>query len=131
MGKVHVERARALLGTRFRPQGRGAEGVDCVGLILIAFGIAPDAVRRNYMLRGAHLDELQEVILRFFRKVRHARLGDLLLLAPSADQYHLAIHSGEGHIHADAGLRRVVETPGAPRWPIVGIYRRLSGRKGS
>lgn len=127
---MHVKRARALLGMRFRPQGRGAEGLDCIGLALLAFGIAPEAVRRNYMLRGAHLEELQETILRFFRKVRNVQPGDLLLLAPAPDQYHLAIRTSEGHIHADASLRRVVETPGDPRWPVIGIYRRLGGRKG-
>ena len=32
-----VARARALIGTRFRPQGRSAaEGLDCVGLVALA-----------------------------------------------------------------------------------------------
>jgi hypothetical protein len=36
---------------------------------------------------------------------------------------HLAIHSGAGFIHADLSLRRTVETPGAPRWPVIAAWR--------
>jgi len=27
-------------------------------------------------------------------------------------------------VHAHAGIRRVVETPGMPEWPVVAAYRR-------
>jgi hypothetical protein len=50
-----AERARAHVGTRFRPQGRDPRfGLDCVGLILCTFGLPADAVRKDYRLRGEH-----------------------------------------------------------------------------
>jgi hypothetical protein len=52
------------------------------------------------------------------------RAGDLMLLVPGSDQVHLAVRTGEGFVHAHAGIRRVVETPGIPEWPLVAVYRR-------
>ena len=48
--------------------------------------------------------------------------GDILLLQPSAAQFHLGIWSGESLIHADGVLRRVVETPGALAWPLASAW---------
>ena len=45
--------------------------------------------------------------------------GDVLLLQPSAAQFHLGVWSGESLIHADGILRRVVETPEPLIWPLV------------
>jgi hypothetical protein len=53
-----------------------------------------------------------------------------LLLAPSDDQVHFAILTANGFVHAHAGLRRVVETPGKPEWPLIGAFRR-PGKRGS
>ena len=44
-------------------------------------------------------------------------------MLPADDQLHLGILTRQGFVHADACLRRVVETPGAPSWPVAGIYR--------
>jgi cell wall-associated NlpC family hydrolase len=127
MDIVHVERARTLVGCRFRPQGRdAATGLDCVGVIVVAFGLPVDAVRRDYRIRGLHRREIEAGLAACFRKVSRtqARPGDVLLLALANDQTHLAILTGGGFVHADAGLRQVVETPGVPPWPIVGAWRR-------
>lgn len=127
MQRNYGERARALVGTRFRPQGRSPEtGLDCVGLILTAFDIAPDSVRRNYRLRGDHGAEIERELRRFFRRARagERRPGDLMLLAASADQYHFGICTGAGFVHADSRLGRVVETPGSPSWPVLGTFRK-------
>lgn len=126
MKQDYAERARALVGTRFRAQGRGPEGLDCVGLVLEVFRIPPDAVRRDYALRGEGEGELKGQVMRFFRTASAAlqREGDLLLLAPAVDQLHLAVLTERGFVHAHAGLRRVVETPGAPAWPVLGVFRR-------
>ena len=61
-----------------------------------------------------------------FRRVSPARrrVGDLLLMAVAEDQLHLGVLTLRGFVHADARLRRVVETPGLPRWPVIAIYRR-------
>lgn len=124
-----VRRARALVGSPFRPQGRDpGTGLDCVGFVLSAFGISPDSVRRNYRLRGGHRPEMEAGLMRQFRKVgRNTSLpGDVLLCAISNDQLHLAISCGASFVHADARLRRIVETPGRPHWPVIGVYRQRS-----
>jgi murein DD-endopeptidase / murein LD-carboxypeptidase len=120
-------RALALVGVPFRSQGRDpAQGLDCVGLALSACGLPSDMVRNDYRLRGAYLGEIRAVLRAGFRPVsaRQRRPGDLLLIKVADDQLHLAVLTGDGFVHADARLRRVVETPGEPGWPIVGIYRR-------
>ncbi|HET9336596.1 MAG TPA: NlpC/P60 family protein [Sphingomicrobium sp.] len=132
MANIHAERSRALIGTRFRPQGRDPEtGVDCVGLTLAAYDLPVDLVRADYRLRGNYRAEVIHTLLRSFRRVtrKQARPGDLLLLAVAVDQLHLAVLTDGGFVHADARLRRVVETPGEPGWPLVAAYRRCRERK--
>jgi len=123
-----AERARALVGTPFRPQGREPHALDCVGLVLRTFDLPLASARRNYRLRGDHREELARELKLHFRTVRKAeqRSGDLLLMAVRDDQMHLAVRTGQGFIHAHAGIGRVVETPGAPEWPVLAVYRRRS-----
>jgi hypothetical protein len=47
-----------------------------------------------------------------------------MLMRVAKDQIHLGIRTAAGFVHADASLRRVVETPGMPEWPILGVYRK-------
>lgn len=118
-------RARALVGTRFRPQGHDpATGLDCIGLAAAAFRI--EVPRRDYRLRGEHGPEIEHQLMQWFRGIppRQCRAGDLLLMRVSADQLHMAVSSRLGFIHADAGIGRVVETPGPPPWTIAGVFRR-------
>jgi hypothetical protein len=121
-----AERARALVGTPFRPQGRGIDGLDCVGLALAAYGVTADRVRRNYRLRGDHAGEIRGFLSEGFRRVPPSRMrsGDLMLMRVSDQQLHLGVSTGSGFVHAHAALRRVVETPGAPEWPVIGVYRK-------
>jgi hypothetical protein len=128
----HAARAIALAGTAFRPQGRNpGQGLDCIGLCLIVYDLPQGLARDDYRLRGDHRDEFEAAILTRFRKLRRARPrpGDLLLMLPAADQLHLGILTERGFVHADARLRRVVETPGRPRLPVAAIYR-LRARAG-
>jgi hypothetical protein len=126
----HATRARALVGTRFRLQGRGADGLDCVGVVVATFGLPDESVRRDYGLRGDHRDEAEACLQRHFRRVplRQSRAGDVLLLQPSLDQLHLAVRTDAGFVHAHAGIRRVVETPGLPEWPLLAVYRKRKDR---
>jgi murein DD-endopeptidase / murein LD-carboxypeptidase len=116
-----VTRARSLIGTRFRLHGRDpATGLDCVGLIVCAY---PAILRppEGYGLRGGTAAGFAAMFIANGMTQRQGApcIGDVLLLQPSSAQFHLGVWSGEGLIHADAVLRRVVETPGAPAWPLV------------
>jgi len=125
MANTAVLRARSLVGCQFRPQGREPEiGLDCIGLICAAFGLPTGVIPRDYRLRGGQIERLESEMGRFFRRIQEPAEGDVLVLRVSADQLHLAIATERGFIHADAGLRRVVETPGAPPWPLLSAYRR-------
>ena len=122
-----AERARALVGTRFRPQGRDPRlGMDCVGLVLATFDLPGDRYRCDYRLRGHHEGELLQALSGPFRGIpaSRTRTGDVLVLRVAADQPHLAVLTDQGFVHADARLGKVVETPGAPAWPIIAAYRR-------
>src|SRR4051794_26451433 len=109
----YAARARALVGTRFRPQGRSSDGLDCLGVVLAAFGIPAGAVLSNYRLRGDRTDEIGTQLRCFFRPVAPEKLrsGDALVLAVSGDQLHLGVRTDAGFVHAHAGIGRVVETP--------------------
>jgi murein DD-endopeptidase / murein LD-carboxypeptidase len=117
--------ARALVGARFRLHGRDpATGLDCVGVVAVATGVeAP----RGYALRGGCAAEVTKALLAHgFVAVGEARAGDVLLMRTGPAQLHLGVKTESGLVHADAGLRRVVERPGVPEWEVLGIWRRLS-----
>ncbi len=118
-----LERARAALGVRFRPQGRSvADGLDCVGLAGLAYGVAPP---RGYALRcGDAAIVLAAVDAAGLVPATPGRPGDLILFRSGPGQLHLGIASETGVIHADALLRRVVERPGVPPWIELMRWRR-------
>lgn len=128
----YAERARSLVGVPFRAQGRNdVAGLDCVGLAIAVYGLERAGFRADYRLRGNHLAELRRSIQGPFRRVsrKSTRVGDLLLFAIGGQQFHLGIRTGHGIVHADAGLRRIVERPGAPPWPLIGAFRRRSRKR--
>lgn len=118
-----LARARALVGTPFRPQGRSAAlGLDCIGLVAVA--AEAERVRCDYRLRGGDPAELEEGLRAAgFRAAGSPRAADVLVMRAGPQQLHLGIWTGAGLIHADAGLRRVVERPGPPLWPVLGAWR--------
>ena len=125
MAEDFVARARALVGCRFRPQGRSPElGLDCVGLALCTYGMK-DVFRRDYRLRGDHAAELRAGLQSGFRRIgrARARAGDLLLWRISTDQLHLVVLTEAGYVHADAGIGRIVEVPGSAPWKLVASYQ--------
>lgn len=131
MENRYAQRARSLVGTRFRAQGRDVFfGLDCAGLVIAVYSLPPHHYRHDYELRGDHRRELEAALLGGFRRIRHShcRPGDVMLLGVASDQLHLAIKSEEGFIHADARLGRVVETPGDPCWKLIAVYRRRVGK---
>lgn len=123
-GEQVVARGRALIGVRFRPQGRSDAGVDCIGVVAMAFGLT--AVRGDYGLRSSDVGEVEREFAGsgFVRiAATEAGAGDVLLVRAGYRQLHVVILTGEGYLHADAGLRRVVEVPGAVGWPVVSAWR--------
>ncbi len=122
-----VAAARRCIGARFRLHGRAVEtGLDCVGVVALAYRC--ELVPAGYALRGGDPDIIVATIAAAgFMRVDSPHAGDLLLLAPGPYQHHLAILTDRGFVHADAGLRRVVETPGRPAWRLVGAWRMASG----
>ena len=67
--------------------------------------------------------QLAEVLEEPLARVTTAAAGDLLLCRSGPGQLHLAVGVDGGIVHADAGLRRVVERPGAVPWPVLGVWR--------
>lgn len=130
MANDYAVRAKALVGTRFRPQGRSEDGLDCIGVVLSTFGIPADVARSNYRLGGNHERELRDELDKHFRRVPSAQIrpGDVMLIAADDRQLHLAVRTEAGFVHAHAGIRRVVETPGEPCWPLLEAYRKRRSR---
>ncbi len=122
-GEAIVARARSLVGVRFRPQGRSAAtGLDCVGLVAASVGAA--RVPSDYALRGGSPARVAEGLARAgLSPAGEARAGDVMVMAAGPAQLHLGIFTGAGLVHADAGLRRIVERPWPAPWPVLCIWR--------
>ena len=118
-----VARARGCVGARFRAHGRGIEfGLDCVGVAAIAFRLEVPA---DYPLRSGDRERTAariEATGLVPIDPAGAAAGDLLLIEAGPGQLHLAVLTERGFVHADVGLRRVVETPGRPAGPIIGAW---------
>ena len=123
MGEAVAARALACVGARFRVHGRDpATGLDCVGLAAFAAGaVAPT----GYALRGGDAEGAAALLdAAGLVRVDRAVPGDVVLARTGPAQFHLAVITPRGFVHADAGLRRVVERPGALPWPVIGIWRK-------
>jgi hypothetical protein len=123
-GDEIAQRAQSLVGTPFRPQGRGRDGIDCVGVAALALGLPVDTVRRDYGLRGTSLKTLVEALRGLgLTEAQHGAPGDIALFVPGPAQLHLGVVTRNGLVHADLGLGRVVERPLPAPWPRVGLWR--------
>lgn len=120
IGEDIVAAARTLVGTRFRLHGRDTQtGLDCIGLVVAAYaraGVMLHPALEDYPLRGMALPHITAAFARSGLVARDGlpQTGDIALIACGHGQYHVALIGPQSHIHAHAGLRRVVETPG---WP--------------
>jgi cell wall-associated NlpC family hydrolase len=126
-GDELAARARTLVGTRFRPQGRDPRhGLDCVGTAAAAAGVPPGRVRRDYAMRGETLAAIEADLAAFgCREVAASDTepGDIIVCESGPAQWHLLIATATGFVHADAGLGLVVERLFPVRWPIAGVWR--------
>jgi murein DD-endopeptidase / murein LD-carboxypeptidase len=123
-----AQRALAQIGVPFRLHGRCAgEALDCVGLIAVALGdIAQRCdVPMHYTLRG----DFEDVVKQYFETVGLQKCnapfadGDIVLVRAVPGQSHLMVRVEDGFVHAHAGLRKIVLTPGAALWPVTGAWR--------
>lgn len=121
-----VAAARGAVGAKFRLHGRDpAFGLDCVGLAGLAMRAAgcDGEIPGGYALRGGMADAFVALIDRDkLMRVDVPLPGDLMLFAVGPAQFHLAIKSVGGFVHADAMLRRVVERPDPAPWPLVAAW---------
>ncbi|SIN59620.1 hypothetical protein SAMN02745824_0149 [Parasphingorhabdus marina DSM 22363] len=130
-----ADRAGALVGTPFRLHGRNPDrGLDCIGLCaqcIGAAGVKAD-IPNGYGLRASDADRICRLMQHLgFRQisgptassVSEWRIGDILLTRPAPLQLHMLVHTAEGMVHAHAGLRRVVCTPGLPDGRILHLFR--------
>lgn len=119
-----VAAARDAVGVRFRLHGRDpAFGLDCVGLAALAArgaGVST-AIPADYAIRSG--DPSAAIDATGLARTVAPSDGDLLLFAAGPAQFHLAVQVPGGIVHADAMLRRVVERPGVPPWPLVAAWR--------
>lgn len=125
-GRIAAE-ALALVGAPFRLRGRDPRtGIDCVGLVLAALEQAgvPVSEPPAYQLRGTGRARAETLLRRGgLAPVEAEAAGDVLLAQSGPMQLHLMIRATAGHVHAHAGLGRVVLMPPPVQWPVFGIWR--------
>lgn len=127
-----VAEARRWLGTLFRHQGRGVNGLDCAGLlIVVARALGIRVVDDLTYRRIPDTARLRQVLLASLcpKPITERLPGDVLLFKDPIRQghmYHLGIQTDLGFIHAygRADVKKVVEMPFCPDWDaaIVGVF---------
>ena len=131
LGERIAREAEKLVGVPFRLQGRTeASGLDCLGLVALALSRARGgrlvSTPRAYRLRNTDIaDHLRFAEIADLAPARGKfEPGDIIHTRPGFGQDHLLIITAPGlHVHAHAGLRRVVQTSGQSRNPIAHHWR--------
>jgi hypothetical protein len=132
--QIISSRALSQVGVAFKLHGRRpGVALDCVGLV--GHAIEPfdpqGSVPKDYRMSGDFLTcietYLENTELSNIPKSTLLSDGDILLTQPGKRQQHLMIRSGQGFVHAHAGLRCVVFTPDPSPWPILKIWRITGG----
>lgn len=106
------ERARQLLGSPFRPQGRSpVTGLDCVGVVILAFALR-DVDRPSYRFAGWSWRKIEHEIGTWFTlSSPNSRQRNRLVVFDFGRSFHFGVTGDRSFVHADLRLRRVVEQP--------------------
>jgi cell wall-associated NlpC family hydrolase len=124
-GERAAAAARGAVGAPFRLHGRdAAHGLDCVGVVAVSLRAAgyDGPIPTGYDLRCGDAGRYH-ASWAGLASADGERPGDVLLCRAGPGQLHLAVRTRAGVVHADAGLRRVVERPGALPWPVLRAWR--------
>lgn len=121
-----VEVARSWVDTKFRHQGRTADGIDCAGLIVqVGIGVQlldPSCDVLNYGRREHGVEFLKHLRASFdISRVADLQIASVAVFRIPRFPCHVGIISKKhGHLHVIHGSllhRRVVEEPYANEWP--------------
>lgn len=96
-----------------------------MGLASVAFDVT--GLPADYALKGGDPAAVVAMVERLgLVPVIEPGAGDLVLVEAGPGQLHLVVLTDDGHVHAHAWLRRVVETPGRPEGRLLGAWRRAT-----
>lgn len=132
-----IANARALVGVRWKHQGRTPWGVDCAGLVAMAFGAVVPVVDRTNYGRTPFQGELEAMVRANFGPPIKAgsisredlQPGDVALMRWGDSPHHVALvvdhPDGLGLVHAYALSRKVIEHGLSDDWlaSICEVYR--------
>lgn len=118
-----IAAARSFVGTPFRHQGRSAQGVDCVGLLVCiarALNLPHDDVT-GYTRRAEGMGFLEHFRGQLVEiSLASACAGDVLVFVETVYPCHTALlterHGIPHLIHAHAPRRKIIEEPYATAW---------------
>jgi len=122
-----IAQARALVGTPFMHQGRSREGLDCIGLPVLAAQLAGDIDvswdRTNYP--PDPIGWLQPALELRLERVTTRQPGDILLMRFGQEPQHVGIWTGATMIHAYSRAEKVIEHRLDDRWEkhVIATYR--------
>lgn len=128
-GALIAAAAKSQIGVSFRLHGRSPDVMlDCVGLVEVALVSAGYRVEvpTTYSMRGDFVALASHCFAAsgLKRQISGAlSVGDIVLVQCGPLQNHVMIAVDGGFVHAHAGLRNIVFTPGISIWQILQIWR--------
>lgn len=129
-----------MIGTPYTPHGRTAAGVDCWGMVYLAYqnlGISLPSFSSEYPDPLDHdrsfIEDLVDGQRPYFTEVHEddAEQFDIILFNFLGAPSHVAMFHAPGRmINADSKAGVVLESYTAPRWcsRLVGFYRYTGGK---
>ena len=106
-----IQTARSWLGVPYLHLGRSRRGVDCAGLVVMAFKeLGIEIADRAVYSRQPFRNELENHTALSFRRVETGEPGDIFLMSfAGRPTSHVGIFTGRTIIHSYLTVGRVVE----------------------